>query len=285
MDVVALVDGKLIDIGDNVTSMEDRGYQFGDGIYEVTRIYNGQCFMFKSHMDRLVRSLAELKIDSTYSCDELQDFHELLIRESGIMEGIVYLQITRGVAPREHAFPKKNSPRLTMFVRSLKDKSMLRKVGSKGIFVPDIRWLRCDIKSLNLLGNVMAKQKASEAGCYEAVQFRDNGVVTEGASSNLWGVKDRTLYTHPATHLILNGITRTFILERLAPQLSIKVVEQEFDRNFVFGCDEVFVSGTTTEIMPLIQIDDKKIGYGAVGSVCKALQIAYVKAIQEECYR
>jgi D-alanine transaminase len=284
MNVAALVDGKLIDIDENVTPMEDRGYQFGDGVYEVTRVYNGQCFMFKPHMNRLFRSLAELKIDFPYSCDDLQGFHELLIKESGIMEGTIYLQVTRGVAPREHGFPKKISSRLTMFARPLKDKSMLRKVGSKGIFVPDIRWLRCDIKSLNLLGNVMAKEKASQAGCYEAIQFRESGVVTEGSSSNFWAVKDQILYTHPATNLILKGIARTLIFERLAPQLGIAVVEREFDRNFIFGCDETFVCGTTTEIMPIIQIDDKKIGDGAVGAVSKKLQIAYLKAIQEECY-
>ncbi len=200
------------------------------------------------------------------------------------MEGAVYLQVTRGVAPREHGFPKTISARLMMSVRPLKDKSMLRKVGSKGIFVPDIRWLRCDIKSLNLLGNVMAKQKASEAGCYEAIQFRENGIVTEGASSNFWGVKNQILYTHPATNLILKGIARTLIMERLALQLGIEVVEREFNKNFVFGCDEAFVCGTSTEIMPIVQIDDKKIGDGAVGVISKKLQIAYIKAIQEECY-
>jgi D-alanine transaminase len=284
MTVAALVDGRLIDIKEDVTPMEDRGYQFGDGVYEVTRVYNGQCFMLKPHMDRLFHSLAELAIAFPYSYDDLQGFHELLLKESGIMEGTVYLQVTRGVAPREHGFPKTISSRLTMSVRPLKDKNMLRKVGSKGIFVPDIRWLRCDIKSLNLLGNVMAKQKANEAGCYEAVLFRENGFVTEGSSSNFWGVKDQILYTHPATDLILKGIARTLIMERLALQLGIKVVEQEFNKPFVFDCDEAFVCGTSTEIMPIVQIDDKQIGDGAVGVISKKLQIAYIKAIQEECY-
>lgn len=285
MNVAALVDGKLIDINDNVTPMEDRGYQFGDGVYEVTRVYNGQCFMFKHHMDRLFYSLAELAIDFPYSYADLQGFHELLLKESGIMEGTVYLQVTRGVAPREHGFPKTISSRLTMSVRPLKDKSLQRKVGSKGIFVPDIRWLRCDIKSLNLLGNVMAKQKANGAACYEAIQFRENGIVTEGSSSNFWGVKDQILYTHPATNLILKGIARTLIMDRLAPQLEIAVVEREFNKSFVFSCDETFVCGTSTEIMPIVQIDDRKIGDGAVGVISKKLQIAYIKAIQEECYR
>jgi len=284
MNVAALVDGKLIDIGEPVIFMEDRGYQFGDGVYEVTRVYNGQCFMLKSHMDRLFQSLAALNIIFSYSYEDLYNFHQMLLKESGIMEGSVYLQVTRGVAPREHAFPKKSSAQLTMSVRPVKDQSMLRKVGTKGIFVPDIRWLRCDIKSLNLLGNILAKQQAVEAGCYEAIQYRDNGIVTEGASSNFGVVKNGVIYTHPATNLILKGITRAYILTKLAPRLGISVVEQEFDRSFVLNSDETFVCGTTTEIMPIIQIDDQKIANGTVGALSKKLQIAYIKAIQEECY-
>ncbi|WP_425057698.1 D-alanine aminotransferase [Sporomusa carbonis] len=285
MKPIGLIDGKLIDLSENIVPMEDRGHQFGDGVYEVTRVYNGYCFALKQHIDRLYRSLRELKIPAVYTTEELTGFHELLIKESGITDGAVYLQITRGVAPRAHGFPDSVVPRLTMSIRpmsSVPDKNKLE--GAKALLIPDERWLRCDIKSLNLLGNVLGKQKAKEAGCFEGVQVRDE-YVTEGTSSNFFVVKDDVVWTHPDCNLILKGVTRTLLIEKLAPAAGVLVVEKKFNTAFVKAADEAFLSGTTTEITPLVIIDGKPVGNGAVGPITRKLQEAYWALIDRECNR
>ena len=157
MEAIGLIDGKIISLREKVIEIEDRGYQFGDGVYEVTMIYNRRPFALKLHMDRLFRSLRELKIPITYSFEELAGFHELLIEKSGLSEATVYLQITRGVAPRSHTFPKNVTPRLTMSIQPFTAHREQRESGAATIFVPDERWLRCDIKSINLLGNLLAR--------------------------------------------------------------------------------------------------------------------------------
>ncbi|MCX7780797.1 MAG: D-amino-acid transaminase [Negativicutes bacterium] len=287
MRPLGMVNGEIVDINANVVPMEDRGHQFGDGAYEVTRVYNGRCFALKEHMDRMYRSLRELRIPITYTFDELAEFHERLIKESGITEGGIYLQITRGVAPRAHNFPDTVVPRLTMSIRPVGTGAALtavRENGAKIIFVPDERWLRCDIKSLNLLGNVLGKQKAKEAGCFEAVMIRD-GFVTEGTSSNMFIVRDGVLWTHPANNLILKGVTRTFIVEKIAPELGIPVIEKAFTPEFAKGAAEAFLSGTTTEVAPVIAIDDAPVSDGRVGPITRKIQKAYIAMIDAECSR
>lgn len=282
MGSIGLVDGRIIDLSEKIAEMEDRGYQFGDGVYEVTRVYNGRPFALKPHMDRLYRSLRELKIPAVYTLDELASFHERLIKESGFDQAAVYLQITRGVAPRAHAFPENMVPRLTMSIRPAKANVELQASGAKGAFVPDERWLRCDIKSINLLGNLLAKQRGKDVGAFESVQIRD-GVVTEGSSSNFFIVKDGVLWTHPVSNLILRGITRTIIVERLAPKLGLTVVEKGFDKAFALKAEEAFVCGTNTELMPLIKIDNDRIGDGKPGAVTRKLIDVYNALIVEEC--
>lgn len=287
MKPIGMIDGKIIELDENVVPMEDRGHQFGDGVYEVTKVYNGRCFALEPHLKRLQRSLREIKIDSPYTIEQLTQFHQKLLEESSITEGGIYLQITRGVSPRAHGFPdsKKYPPRLTMSIRPAAPVNPdYRKNGVKVIMIPDERWLRCDIKSLNLLPNVLGKQKSSEAGCYEAVMIRD-GFVTEGTSSNFSVVKDGTVYTYPANNLILNGITRTIAFETLAPSLGIPVVEQMYNEEFMFNAQEAFLTGTTTEIMPVVMAGNKKIGNGQVGPVTSKLQAAYTKLIDKECQR
>lgn len=282
MGPIGLIDGQIIDLNENVINLEDRGYQFGDGVYEVTRVYNGRCFAFQLHMDRLFRSLRELRIPATYTVDELAEFHQRLIEESGIKEAGIYLQITRGVAPRAHGFPDSVVPKLTMSIRPANPNSALRESGATGIFVPDVRWLRCDIKSINLLGNLLAKQQAKDAGVFEGIQVRD-GIVTEGSSSNFFVVKDGVLWTHPLSNLILRGITRTVIVERLVQQLGLTLVEKAFDVAFVKKAEEAFVTGTTTEIMPFIQLDGAPVGDGKVGPVARKLHQALMEAVAREC--
>ena len=284
MGPLGLLDGKIIDLSENIVPMEDRGHQFGDGAYEVTRVYNRRCFALKPHMDRLYRSLRELRIPATYTFEELAGFHELLIKESGISEGGIYLQITRGVSPRAHGFPDQVVPRLTMSIRPISPLTALLETGSKALLIPDERWMRCDIKSINLLGNIMGKQKAKEAGCFEGIQVRD-GIVTEGTSSNFFVIKDGVLWTHPVSNLILRGITRTIVMEQLAPQLGLTVVEKAFSPDFLKTAEEAFICGTNTEIMPVVAVSNITIGMGTVGSNCRNLQAAYDKLIDKECGR
>ncbi len=251
MKALGLFDGKIIDLNENILPMEDRGHQFGDGVYEVTRVYNGRCFSLEAHMERLYRSLRELRIPATYSFEELAGFHELLIKESGILEGAVYLQITRGVSPRAHGFPEQVIPRLTMSIRPTSALTALKADGAKVALIPDERWLRCDIKSINLLGNIMGKQKAKESGCFEGVMIRD-GNITEGTSSNFFVIKDGVLWTHP---------------------VFLKTVE------------EAFVCGTNTEIVPVVSIDGAPVGNGTVGPICRQIQEAYDRLIDKQCNR
>lgn len=285
MESLGLVNGKLVDLNENVVPMEDRGHQFGDGVYEVVKVYNGRCFALKPHLDRLYRSLRAIKIPATYTFEELVEFHELLIEKSGITEGAIYLQITRGTAPRTHNFPEQVVPCLTMSIRpSAAFNTEFRDKGVKIILIPDERWLRCDIKSLNLLGNILGKQQAKEAGCYEGVMVRDEHV-TEGTSSNFFVVKDGIVWTYPATNLILKGVTRTIVLEKLAKELDITILEKPFNVSFIKSASEAFLSGTSTEIMPVTRIDGALVGDGSVGPITRKLQAAYTRLIDEECGR
>ncbi len=287
LESIAMINGDFVDVNDPVVTMEDRGYQFGDGVYEVTHVYNGRCFALQWHIDRLFRSLRELAIPGIYTPEEIVEFHQALLDKSGFKEGGIYLQITRGTAPRTHHFPEQVVPCLTMTMRpgDRTQGELMRDKGAKIITVPDIRWLRCDIKSLNLLGNVLGKQKAKEAGAYEAVQVRDNGTVTEGTSSNFYLVKDDVLWTHPTNNLILNGVTRRILMEKIAPSLGLHVVEKTFTMDFVKKTDEAFLTSTSMEIMPVVSIDREAVGDGTPGQVTRKIQAAYQALIQEECYR
>lgn len=285
MKSLGLINGNLVDLDENVIPMEDRGHQFGDGVYEVTKVYNGRCFALMPHLERLYRSLRAIRIPATYTFDELVEFHELLIEKSGITEGAIYLQITRGVAPRIHSFPEQVVPCLTMSIRPAGvTNPQFREKGVKITLIPDERWLRCDIKSLNLLPNILGKQQAKEVGAYEGVMIRDP-YVTEGTSSNFFVVKDEVVWTYPATALILKGITRTIVMDQLAKELGITILEKAFQVSFIKGASEAFLSGTSTEIMPVTMIDSTKVGDGEVGPVTRALQSAYTRLIDEECKR
>jgi len=285
MQSLGLVNGNLVDLSENVVPMEDRGHQFGDGVYEFVKVYNGKCFALTPHLERLYRSLRAIRIPAIYTFEELVEFHELLIEKSGIVDGGIYLQITRGAAPRAHSFPEQIVPCLTMSIRPAGAiDTRLWEQGVKVILTPDERWLRCDIKSLNLLGNILGKQHAKEAGCYEGIMVRDEHI-TEGTSSNFFVVKDDVIWTYPATHLILKGVTRTIVLEKLAKELDITVLEKPFTAKFIPGTTEAFLSGTSTEIMPVTTINGILVGDGSVGPITGKLQAAYKRLIDEECGR
>ena len=213
---------------------------------------------------------------------EMEEIHNRLIAESGIENGGIYLQITRGWAPRAHAFPDTVVPCLTMTIRPSSINAAQWDTGVGVVAVPDERWLRCDIKSLNLLGNILAKQKAKEAGCYEAIMIRDN-MVTEGSSSNFVIVKDGVLWTYPTGNLILKGVTRTRVLEEIVPANGLSVLEKAFTLDFAKKADEAFLTGTTTEIMPIVTIDGQPVADGKVGPITKKIQKGYKDAIAKEC--
>lgn len=252
--------------------IEDRGYQFGDGIYEVVRVYNGKPFRMDEHSIRFERSARELKLRLPMTTKEINGQILQLIKENQLVDGYVYYQLTRGVAPRNHAFPSKESPVLVGYTKELQRPLADMTNGVKVVTVEDIRWLRCDIKSLNLLGNVLAKEYAVENGAKEAIQIRGN-TITEGSASNFFIVKDGKLLTHPANNLILKGITRN-VVEELAKKLDILFVEQEFTLEEAYQADEAFISGTTVEVTPVIQIDEKIIGKEP-GPITKRLQESF----------
>ncbi len=239
-------------------SMDDRGYYFGDGIYEVFRIYNGILFEKEAHLERLTRSAEAVRIPLPCSLTELERRLERLVALNGINEGTLYMQITRGEAKRAHPFPEDTKPVLTGYCTEVTRPMKAMMEGITAVTLPDIRWLRCDIKSLNLLPNILAKQEAVELGRGEAILHRD-GIVTECSASNIMIVKKGTIYTHPANHYILHGITRALIL-KLAEEASIKVMEQTFSLDELYGADEAFICGTTVEITPIISVDGQPVG-------------------------
>ncbi|HAM79972.1 D-amino-acid transaminase [Ornithinibacillus bavariensis] len=256
--------------------LEERALQFGDGIYEVIRIYSGTYYLFDEHIDRLYRSAEAIKIKLLYPKKELKELLlELLKRNEMTEDGKLYMQVSRGSAPRDHVFPKDVDPNIYAYIGSQPRNLENLKNGVAVITQPDIRWQNCYIKSLNLLPNVMAKQEAYEHGCYEAILHRD-GLVTECSSSNVYFVKDGKIYTHPATRNILHGCVRMAI-ERFARDLHIPFIEEAFMLEEIQEADEIFLSSSTSEVTPIITVDGKQISDGKPGAITRKLQAAYEK--------
>jgi D-alanine transaminase len=278
----ALLNGEIIKRSEAKVDVEDRGYQFGDGVYEVIRVYNGKMFTIAEHLKRFIKSADSIGISLPYSSLQLTEMLEVLLKKSNLETGNIYMQVTRGTAPRNHLFPTANvTPTLVAYtIKSLRPLENL-KSGVKTILTEDIRWLRCDIKSLNLLGNLLAKQKASEQGCFEAILHRGQDV-TEGSSSNIFIVKNGEVITHESNNLILKGITKDVILE-LCKKNNIPVQERTFSLAELDEAEEVFLSSTTAEVTPVIEINEKKIKAGVPGPLTRKLQDLFEKEIEEQC--
>ncbi|MFE8698226.1 D-amino-acid transaminase [Cytobacillus sp. FJAT-53684] len=281
MDYV-IVNGEYIKRSEAKVDIEDRGYQFGDGVYEVIRVYNGKMFTASEHLERLIESGKKIGMEIPYTVSELKQLLVELITKNQLVLGTLYMQVTRGTSPRNHAFPAADvRPNLVVYSKEVGRPIENMQQGVKVILNEDIRWLLCDIKSLNLLGNLMAKQKAVEAGCFEAIQHRD-GIVTEGSLSNISIIKDGKVITHPADNLILNGITRQKVLG-ICRNNDIPFAETTFTLEDLKNADEIFLSGTTVEVTPIIEIEGKKVGAGTVGPLTKKLQILFEGEIEKEC--
>ena len=268
------MDGKFTERDGLAISIDDRGYYFGDGVYEVIKVYGGELFTAEEHIDRLFQSATKIKMTIPYAEVQLMEIARELVEKNNILVGHVYIQVTRGSASRVHQFPNPAVPAVVTGYAINNPRPMMGIENGVGVkSVEDIRWLRCDIKSLNLLGNVLAKQEAHDAGCMEALLHRD-GVITEGSSSNMFGVKDGIVYTHPVTNLILNGITRQVILG-LCEEQGISVVEKSFTLDEAFEMDEFFLTSTTSEVTPIISIDGRPVGSGILGPLTMKLQKAF----------
>jgi D-alanine transaminase len=281
-EIYGYLNDDLIEINEGMVSINDRALQFGDGIYEVIRIYEGQYFMLDEHLDRFESSAASVRFTLPFSREELvQKLRTLLNKNEFSRDGIVYMQLSRGVSIRNHLFPDKGTPlSFIAYVKQLdRPLEQLRK-GVKTSLENDFRWLRCDIKSLNLLPNVMAKQAAHDQGCYEAILYRNFNHVTEGCQSNLFIVKNSTIITHPINELILSGITRNKTIS-VAEANGIRVKEVVFSVQELKNADEVFLTSTTSEVMPIIYAGGTVISRGTPGPITMSLQRLYEEAFRD----
>lgn len=277
MSRVAYVGGQYLPHRSAVVHIEDRGYQFADSVYEVLAVVGGRLVDEEPHLMRLARSLSELRIAAPLSDRALKILMREVVRRNRVRDGILYLQVTRGVAPREHAFPSSAKPVLVITARSrVPTDPRLAEAGVSVITIPDIRWRRCDIKSVSLLPNVLGKQRAKEAGAYEAWQVDDKGQVTEGTSTNAWIVTaDGSVVTHRADNAILNGITRLTVLDIIRAE-GYRFVERPFTVEEAKAASEAFLTSTTTELLPVVEIDGDPVGSGIPGPLSRRLGELYL---------
>ncbi len=268
------MNGQFLPEADAHVSIFDRGLLFGDGVYEVAAVYNGRLLDADLHLARLERSLDAIALPTPQPASEWLEVMQSLVDRNAIAEGLVYLQVTRGAAERDFAFPKTVVPTMFAYTRR---KVMATDPNARGIVlhaVPDIRWARRDIKSTSMLAQVLAKQEAKAAGALEAI-MHDRGTVTEGGSSTIWIVEHGTLITRPLSHAILAGITRDVTLE-LAAREGLPVLERAFSLDDVRESDECFITSATSFILPVIRLDDAVVGGGEPGPVTLRLRDAYI---------
>ncbi len=283
-DGIAYARGRFVGLDEAVIPVEDRAHQFGDGIYEVIRVYHGYPFLLEEHLARFERSAAAIGLKLERPMDELRELVFTAIERAGLPQAQVYFQLSRGIVKREHGYPAVPG-HLSMTVRPVVDERFhaVRENGQRVIFAEDIRWKYCYIKSLNLLPNVMVKQRALDAGVNDAI-FVANGVVTEGTSSNVGIVSTGMLVTHPADERILHGVTRGKVLA-LAQQHGIPVREEKFSPADLLKADEVFMMSSVTELVPVVEVNGQPVGMQTLRecSVLRRLQRLYKEEIARTC--
>jgi D-alanine transaminase len=275
---VAFINGAFVPLAEAKVSIEDRGFQFGDGVYEVIRTYTGRPFSLEAHLARLDRSAAALDLIQPYSHAEWTDHILEGIRRAAFPEAKIYIQLSRGVAPRDHAYSTELTPTVVMTVREFHplDRSM-QAAGVDALTTEDIRWGRCDIKSVNLLANVLARQQVKQAQVFEAILVRA-GLVTEGAVSTVMVVRSGTVMTAPEGPHILSGVTRAVVLD-LARTEGIPIQERFVSQADLYGAEEVFLTGTTVEVLAVVRIDGKVIGDGRPGPITQRLAAGFTNRV------
>ncbi|CUS37040.1 D-amino-acid transaminase [Candidatus Nitrospira nitrificans] len=270
MPDIAFINGRFLPWEEATVSIDDRGFQFGDAVYEVIRTYRGGPFEFGAHLARLNRSAGELSIRQPYTREQWLGWVQQGLSLAGYQEAKIYIQVTRGVAPREHGFPSDILPTVVMTIRKFHPLAAdVRSAGVSAGTREDLRWGRCDIKSVNLLANVLAREEAKKAGVFETILVRD-GFVMEGALSNVMAVRGGMIMTAPEGPRILSGVTRTVVLE-LAKKDDIVIEERFIPVDVLYQSDEVFLTGTTLEVLGVVQIDGRTIGSGRPGPITKTL--------------
>lgn len=280
---VAYARGRFLHVDEPAIPIEDRAHQFGDGIYEAVRVYEGHPFLLDYHLERFEKSAAAIRIPLERSMGDLRSLLLEAIRRCPSSDAQLYFQLSRGFAARrDHPFPAVKS-HLSLTVRPLSDEkyAALRQSGQTVILVDDIRWKWCYIKTLNLLPNALMKQRALDAGTHDAV-FVSDGIITEATSSNVMIVRGGTIYTHPATDRILHGVTRRVLLE-MAAEIGIPVREEPFGTQEFLAAEELFTTSTMTELAPIVQVDGRRVGAGALAStsVTRRLQRAYRERVKQ----
>ncbi|MGH7228479.1 MAG: D-amino-acid transaminase [Nitrospiraceae bacterium] len=279
MPDIGFLNGRFMPLAEAMVPVEDRGFQFGDGVYEVIRTYRGVPFQLEAHLARLERSAGAIALPLPFRTTEWLGYVTEGIQLAGYAESKVYIQLTRGAAPRDHLFPVGTPPTAVMTIREMLSLDpVLSATGVPVITVEDLRWGRCDIKSVNLLPNVMARQQAKEAGAFEAIFVRA-GEVIEGAVSNVMMVRSGVLVTALADERILSGVTRAVVLE-LARKEGIPVEERAIRVEELRGADEIFLTGTTVEILPVIGVDGVTVGTGRPGELTRLLSHRFRSSVE-----
>lgn len=279
MSRIAYVNGRYVPQSRAQVAVEDRGYLFSDGVYDVIPVHGGRLAFDERYLDRLDRSLAELKIARPMSRAALLQIMRELIRRNDVRNGGVYVQVTRGVAPRDHKFPKGIKPSLVLMAKRSKAPSpdLLAK-GAAIITVPDQRWARRDIKCISLIANVLAKQAAAEQGAYEAWMIDDDGMVTEGSSTSAWiATAQGEVVTRPNGVEILPGITRAVVLD-VVRELGLALQLRPFARDEAYAAREAFLTSSSNFVLPITRIDRRPVGEGKPGPITLRLREAYLKA-------
>ncbi len=281
MSRISYVNGEYCAHYNSVIHIEDRGFQFADGVYEVFGIINKKIVDYNGHINRLYNSLGEVKIKSPIHKSAYIFHIKNLLHKNQIKNGLIYLQITRGVASRDFKFPNNIKPSLVIIAKNLPDDEYENNF-QKGIKIKttkDLRWKRVDIKTINLLAPVLAKQYAVDNKCQEAWLVDDDGFITEGSSSTAWILKSNTLYTTPLSNSILNGITRQTLIRGLKKN-KLKLIEKKFNIKDIKESDEAFITSATQYVMPVTQVDNHRIGKGRIGRYAKIFRKVYMEALK-----
>ena len=281
---LVLIDGEIMPMEEAFVEVNDRGHNFGDGVFELVPVYNGRCFALLPLMNNLFDSVISAKIPGVYMIEELVEFHENLIAATGLENCEIYTQITRGSAPYGLAYPEPSVPRLTMFAVPV-DREALAEKRAKGVNViteKDERWSRCDVNTLNRLPEVLAKQKATISRAFDAIFVRD-GKITESTEASFFIYKDGILWTHPENNFIHKNVVRRLLMERLSKDMDLQIIERPFDKEFALKADEAFLCGPRCEFMPVTKIDRGFVNGGKVGELVPKLQQAYTEFVLKEC--